>query len=122
MTNTVKPDFDDLYVPVWLFITLVVECSIVSYCNSTLSSYQVSHVVTVATTMLWLFFAAPLGIYLTSRYKNLPCEFLRIFSILTYSFTIYAPCVLLCFFIYTVPVLLAMSLQIFSLVRTRENW
>jgi ABC-type dipeptide/oligopeptide/nickel transport system permease component len=72
--------------------------------------------------MLWLFFAAPLGIYAVSRYNGLPCEFFRIFSILTYSFTVYAPCVLLCFFIYTVPVLLAMSLQIFSLVRTRQDW
>jgi len=39
MTNLEKPDFDDLYVPVWLFITLTVECSIVSYCNVTSDSY-----------------------------------------------------------------------------------
>ena len=102
-----KPDFD-LYVPTWLMITLVVECSIVGYFNQSISAYfspkvddveiyVIGHISSTFFFMLIFFLAAPLAIYLFARVKLLDggTKFLKLYSALGYSYASYVPAILI---------------------------
>jgi hypothetical protein len=105
-------DFD-LYVPTWMMITLIVECSIVGYMNHHIyllmhegssqkvnisdDSFSVATLSHLFTFMAFFFTIAPLGVYLFARLKLLDGQtrFLKLFSALGYSYVSYIPAIML---------------------------
>jgi hypothetical protein len=105
----------DLYVPLWMMITLVVECSIIGNFNQNLADYfregkdgkdsvQVmaksfspSSIWNLFLFISFFFTIAPFGVYLFARIKMLDGEtqFLKLFSALGYSYISYVPAIAL---------------------------
>ena len=109
--QTEKPDFD-LYVPFWLMITLVVECSIIGLLNKYVNAwfeddYDANNFLNVqfssaTITNLFLFLIVfftmpPLAIYFFARVKLMDgsTKFWRLFSALGYSYASYVPAIML---------------------------
>lgn len=106
-----KPDFD-LYTPIWLMCTLVVECSIVGLLNRYVNAYFAGdydannflnvHFSVLTICNLFAFFGVfftvpPLAIYFFARLKLLDgtTKYLRLFAALGYSYISYVPAILL---------------------------
>ena len=106
-----KPDFD-LYVPIWLMCTLVVECSIIGLLNSYVNAYFAGdydandllnvHFSVQTIFNLFIFFGIffsvpPLAVYIFARLKLLDgtTKYLRLFAALGYSYVSYVPAILL---------------------------
>ena len=101
----------DLYVPLWMMITLIVECSIIGYTNDSITNffkskkevhaltenYTMSTVSNLFFFMAFFFTLAPAGVYLFARIKLLDGEthFLKLFSALGYSYASYVPAIAL---------------------------
>ena len=102
----------DLYAPLWLMITLVVECSIVGYFNQSVTNYfkvhehaeeaiaeafSMSSLSNLFAFMALFFTASPFFVYLFARLKLLDGEtkVLRLFSALGYSYASYVPAIAL---------------------------
>ena len=108
-TNPETLDYD-LYGPIWLMNTLVVECSIMIYLNHHISQFmsatsslqldfESNFSVSRVSNLFFFFFAcfvlAPAAIYLFARIRLLDgnTHFFRLFSIFGYSFAPYVPAI-----------------------------